>query len=556
MSAPIDRNVIRRFLRLAAPFFRSNMRWRAIAMVALLLGLSLTINGVGVIMSYIGRDFMTALQTKDSPLFYWKLIEYLMAFAIATPIVVSYSYTEQRLSLLWRRWLSHHILARYFSDRAYYKLNLRGDIDNPDQRIEEDVRSFCAQSLTFCLIFFNSSVQLLLYVYVLGSISGSLLIAAVAYSIIGSVVTYYLGRPLIGLNFAQLKKEADYRYKLINVRDSAESIAFYGREAREFTRTRQRLKSALSNLLQVINWNRNLQFFTTGYNYILTILPTVFVAPLFFAGQIEFGAVIQAGAAFGFVINALSIVVNHFGNLSVFAAVINRLGTFWEALEKANEPITTGERIRSSTGKDLIFRNVTILTPRREQALVKNLSFNFTGRSLLLCGPSGSGKSSILRTISGLWETGSGSIVRPDMTNALFLPQRPYMVLGSLRSQLTYGIRGRVLLDRELLAALEMVRLTEMYNRVGGLDAVLDWPNILGTGEQQRLAFARLLLIRPNLVFLDEATTAMDRTIEQELYRILPQYVSRWVSIGSSADLAEFHEHTLTLSGDGSWRYE
>jgi putative ATP-binding cassette transporter len=525
-------------------------------MVGLLLGLSLTINGVGVVMSYIGRDFMTALQTKDSPLFYWKLSEYLLAFVIATPIVVSYSYTEQRLSLLWRRWLSHHILARYFSDRAYYKLNLRGDIDNPDQRIEEDVRSFCAQSLTFCLIFFNSTVQLLLYVYVLGSISVSLLVAAVAYSLIGSVVTYFLGRPLIGLNFTQLKKEADYRYKLINVRDSAESIAFYGREAREFTRTRQRLKSALNNLLQVINWNRNLQFFTTGYNYILTILPTVFVAPLFFAGQIEFGSVIQAGAAFGFVINALSIVVNHFGNLSVFAAVINRLGTFWEALEKANEPVSPGERIKVTTGKDLIFRNVTILTPRREQALVKGLSFTFHGKSLLLSGPSGSGKSSILRAVSGLWETGSGTIIRPDLSNALFLPQRPYMVLGSLRSQLTYGIRGRVLLDRELLSALELVRLTEMYNRVGGLDSVLDWPNILGTGEQQRLAFARLLLIKPNFVFLDEATTAMDRAIEQELYRILPNYVERWVSIGSNADLAEFHEHTLQLSGDGSWRYE
>jgi putative ATP-binding cassette transporter len=556
MSHSIDRNVIRRFITLTAPFFRSNIRWRAVAMVGLLLGLSLTINGIGVIMSYIGRDFMTALQTKDSPLFYWKLAEYLLAFVIATPIVVSYSYTEGRLSLLWQRWLSHHILARYFSDRAYYKLNLRGDIDNPDQRIEEDIRSFCSQSLAFCLIFFNSTVQLLLYVYVLGSISGVLLIAAVVYPIIGSVATYYLGRPLIGLEFAQLKKEADYRYKLINVRDSAESIAFYGREAREFTRTRQRLKSALNNRLQIVNWNRNLRFFTTGYNYILTVLPTVLVAPLFFAGQIEFGSVIQAGAAFGVVINALSIVVNHFSGLSVLAAAINRLGTFWEALEKANEPITLGERIKTTIGKDLTFKNVTILTPRREQALVRDLSFTFSGKSLLLSGPSGSGKSSILRGVAGLWETGSGQIIRPDLTDALFLPQRPYMVLGSLRSQLTYGIRGRVLLDREVLAALEKVRLTEMYNRVGGLDAVRDWPNILGTGEQQRLAFARLLLIKPSFAFLDEATTAMDRSIEQELYRILPNYVRRWVSIGSSADLAEFHEHILQLTGDGSWRYE
>jgi putative ATP-binding cassette transporter len=551
----IDRNVIRRFITLAAPFFKSEAKWKVWGLVALLLGLSLTLNSIGAGMSYISRDFMTALSLKNSEQFFEKMWVYILAFILAIPFAVSYMYTEQRLSLLWRRWLSHYILDQYFSNRVYYHLNLRGEIDNPDQRIEEDVRSFCSQTLMFALILFNSSVQLCLYIYVLWSISWILVFAAALYALVGSIVTYFLGRPLVGLNFLQFKKEADYRYKLINVRDSAESIAFYGHEGQEFTRTRQRLKAALDNALKVINWNRNLKFFTEGYNYLLPILPTILVAPLFFSGEIELGVVYQAGGAFGVVTAALSIVVNKFFDLSVFAAVTNRLGSFCEAMERSSEPLANGERISVVKGDHLESKGVTIWTPRREQALIRNLTFSFHGRSLLLSGPSGSGKSSILRVIAGLWNTGSGQIVRPDLDDALFIPQRPYMILGSLRSQLTYGAKRRGILDRELLEILEKVKLTEMAQRVGGLDAVLDWPNILGTGEQQRLAFARILIIKPKIVFLDEATTAIDSSIERELYRFLPTVVERYVSTGNAQELEAYHEHVLDLTGDGTWHY-
>ncbi len=555
-TVQFDRNVVKRFFQLAAPLFRSEIKYRALGLVALILALSLLSNSIGYMMSYIARDFMNALQTKDVQLFRWKLFEYLGAFVVATPIVVFYSYSEARLKLLWRRWLSHRILKRYFENRAYYRVNLQSKIDNPDQRIEEDIARFCDETVMFFLVAFNSTIQLLLYIHLLYSIYWLLLVVAISYAFMGSLVTSLLGRPLIGLNFAQFKKQADYRYKLINVRDSAESIAFHGHEKHEFTRTRQRLKAALTNLLKVINWNRNLQFFTVPYNYVLTILPTIIVAPLFFRGEVDIGVVIQAGVAFGFVINALSIVVNHFSTLSVFAATINRLGSFTEELYAQTSMLPGEVEITIEPGQQLSFQSVSIWTPKKEQALILDLSFEMSASSLLIAGPSGSGKSSILRAIAGLWTSGSGKIIRPDLSSAVFLPQRPYMILGTLRSQLLYGIPRKAFLDSELIKILEQVRLLEMFHRVGGLDAVLDWPNIIGTGEQQRLAFARLLLARPNFVFLDESVTAMDQGIADSLYRSLPNFVERFVSTGDAADLRQYHDHILELHGDGTWRFE
>jgi putative ATP-binding cassette transporter len=388
---------------------------------------------------------------------------------------------------------------------------------------------------------------------VLSSISWTLTATAVAYAVFGSICTYFLGRPLINLNFDLLKREADYRYKLIKVRDNAESIAFYRDERRELKRARQKLKDALVALLRIINRNRTLNFFTTGYNYILIILPTIVVAPLYLRGEIEFGVVTQSAVAFSHVINALSVIIINFGSLSAYAAVVRRLGMFTEVLDEANKP-RQGVPLQDS--ELLEVKDLTILTPDKKRPLVQNLSLSISHGGLLICGPSGCGKSSILRVFSGLWDASSGEIRRPAYSLSMYVPQRPYLVLGSLRNQLTYGSERSGFTDQELIKVLNEVELSEMYRRVGGLEATVDWSATLSNGEQQRLGLARLMLRRPAYVFLDEATTAIDEEGERLIYEKIQGFARLIVSVGYRSNLQRHHDYVLELLGDGNWRLE
>ena len=462
---------------------------------------------------------------------------------------------------MWRKWLSLKLLSLYLQNKAYYKINNANLIDNPDQRIVEDIRSFTSLSLSFLLIIFNSIIALFAFMSILWSISINLTIVAVIYAAIGSLITYFLGRPLVGLNFQQLRKEADYRYKLINIRDNAESIAFYRGEKKENTRARQKLKIAVTNLKSIISWNRNLGFFTTGYNYFVTILPTIVVAPLYLDGKIEFGVVTQAGFAFSQVLGALSIIVLNFGGLSTFGAVVSRLGTFWEVVtnEAQNEesPIANDNFITYKVADEIKFESVTLYTPRSRQTVFKELSFEITkGQGVLICGASGSGKSSTLRALAGLWASGSGLISRPEIDKIMFIPQRPYMILGTLRSQLLYGQNTDSFMDSELEEVAKKVGLKPLIDRVGGLDAIMDWQSILSTGEQQKLAIARALLAKPEFIFLDEATTAVEDVVEKDLYCKVLANVKGFASVGHRHQLEQFHHTILTLKGDGTYNLE
>ncbi|MDB9375052.1 ABC transporter ATP-binding protein/permease [Nodularia sphaerocarpa] len=555
----LDPQLWQKFLKVAKPYWFSEQKWKARGLLGLLLVLALAVNAINVGISFIFRNIDTSLatfpQTKDASIFWRFITLYAGLLVIGTPIVVMYGYLQDKLGLQWREWLTNHFLDKYFQNRAYYQINFNQKIDNPDQRIAEDIRSFTRTSLSFTLLILTSIITLISFTGVLLSISVSLSVALVIYAILGTVVTAWIGQRLIGINYNQLKREADFRYGLIHVRDNAESIAFYQGETEEILQLKQRFIRAIVNFDLLINWQRNLGFFTTSYNYFVSALPYLVIAPIYFAGQTDFGTFTQAAIAFSQIFRALSVVVGQFENLTAFAAGIERMGDLDEVLETTDQHQPGMRTIDVTEASEIELRSVTLLTPNYERTLVRDLPFRLqSGEGLVIVGNSGSGKSSLLRAIAGLWNAGTGQILRPPLSEMMFLPQRPYMVLGSLRSQLLYPNPDNDMLESKMRHVLEEVNLAELPERVGGFEIELDWANVLSLGEQQRLAFARLLLSMPSYVILDEATSALDLANEKNLYQQLKAQGTTLISVGHRPSLLQYHEYVLELDGSSNWR--
>ena len=541
-------------MAIAKPYWFSEEKWGARGILALLLLLSLSVSGLNVLISFVGRIFQNALVEKN-PEEVWKyLFIYAGVFVVGTPIVVIYRYTRDKLGLYWREWLTKSFLNKYLQNRAYYKINAIKTIDNPDQRISQDIRSFTVTSLGFLLVILISLIDLISFTGILWSISIPLTVVLVGYSILGTVVTVLFGRRLIGLNFNQLRREADFRYGLVHVRDHAEAIAFYQGEEQEGMQLKSRFREVISNFNALIGWQRNLDFFTTAYGYFIIILPSVVVAPMYFAGEIDFGAISQAGFAFSQVLGALSIVVNQFEQISAFAAGINRLSVFTDTLEAQTARKQIERTIYLREYSQLSLEHITLETPNHK-TLVADLSVEVPeGTGMLIVGHSGVGKSSLLRAIAGLWNSGTGRLVRPPLDEILFLPQRPYMILGTLRDQLLYPQTDRHVTDAKLQAVLERVNLADLAERLGGFDTELDWDDVLSLGEQQRLAFARLLLTKAPYAILDEATSVLDLQNEASLYQQLQESATTYISVGHRASLLKYHQLVLKLEGNQQWR--
>ena len=555
------------FWTIAKSYWSSAEKWRARGLLLAVILLSLGYTGLSVLLNNKRGVLISALSAHDEARFWQTILVFTGTLVVYAPLYAGYVYLRDRLGIEWRQWLTGHLIDRYFQNRAFYNLNYaEANIDNPDQRIAEDIKSFTHESLTLLLAVVDSLLAIIAFTSVLWGISQPLILFLVIYAVIGTLTTVgVFGQPLMRLNFERLKTEADFRFSLVRVRENAEAIAFYQGEKYEADRIKGRFAEVFDNFKRLIFWELNLNILTNAYEFIPFILPAIVVAPGIFAGELEVGKVTEAQGAFIRIFFSLNLIVARFQSLTTFGAGVERLYSFLESLDLQTPVVNTegtpttietevigGSELPTAQRLELV--HMTLQIPNRERTLIKDLSIELsTGEGLLIRGPSGCGKSSLLRAIVGLWDAGSGKIIRPPLEQMLFLPQRPYMVLGTLRDQLLYPHMDESIEDSYLSKILIQVNLPDLERQHGGFDTEQNWAQVLSLGEQQRLIFARLLIDKPRYAVLDEATSALDAQNEKQLYQQLRDSGMTFLSVGHRESLSDYHQSILDISTDLAW---
>ncbi len=553
---PITRLTWSRLGRAVSDFANCEVGWRARGLFALLIALLFAFNALNVLNSYVGRDFMTAISNRDSARFTRQAIAYLGVFAASALVGAFYSFSEQRLGLLWREWLTRRLLGSYLDRRAYYRLSAAGVLTSPDERIAEDVRAFTATTLSFVLMLCNATVTVVAFSGVLWSISRALFAIAVLYAACGSALAVLFGRPLVWLNYNQLDREADFRANLVHVQANAESIALLGREGRLGARLRRRFEDLTANMRRIIAVNLNLAFFTNGYNYLIQIIPALVVAPLFIRGKVEFGVITQSTMAFSTLLGALSLVVTQFQSISSFAAVVSRLGSLADAMEQAQSPAAASIDMIEDEAR-VAYERLTLLSPRSDHVLVRELSVSVPrGTRVLIVGPSDAAKVALFRATAGIWEKGSGRIVRPGLDAIFFLPERPYLPPGTLRDVLVRTGREGVIGDEQIATLLHVLGLEPVLERTGGLDVERDWDDVLSLGEQQLLSVARVILAAPRFAFLERPRRALGSEEADRILGLLSERSITYLTLGDGSDGLDDYDAVLELAGDGGWTWK
>ncbi|MFZ4701200.1 MAG: ABC transporter ATP-binding protein/permease [Candidatus Methylumidiphilus sp.] len=555
MNFPVNRQIWLRFVEVVKAFVTSNVGGKAIWLSIALIALLLAVNGFNVVNSYVGRDFMSAIAERDQKTFIWQGILYVGVFAVSTVVAVLHRYAEDNLGILFREWLTKHSINGYIDNRTYYRLKVEGDVENPDERIADDVRTYTVTTLSIVLMLLNASVTVIAFSGVLWTISPPLFFIAITYALLGSILAIKFGRPLIGLNSKQLDKEADFRSALIHVRANAESIALSRREGRLKARLLQRVDALADNLRQTFVVSRNLNFFSTGYFNLVQIIPIIIVAPLFFQAKVEFGVVTQSAMAFAQLVGAFSLIVSQFGTISSFTAVLSRLNRLWEAMDHPHDGIDSKIEIIETTDRQITYENLTLRSLDNDRLLLKSLSLSIPhGTRLLITGPNEDAKLALFRATASIFDRGEGKIIRPSLDSIRFLPQRAYLYPGTLRELLMRSGEEHTISDERMLTTMRELGLGAVLSRVGGLDVEQDWESLLSLGEEQTLAFTRLVLAAPQFAFLDRVYTALKPDQAAQLLLMLSLNSITYVALDEATNMPQLYDAILEIEVDGSWK--
>jgi vitamin B12/bleomycin/antimicrobial peptide transport system ATP-binding/permease protein len=543
-----------RFVRAVKTFANSDVGRKAKLMFVGLIALLCGANALNVVNSYVGRDFMTALVERDKAEFIRQALFYLGVFGASTVVAVVARFIEERLGLLWRDFLTRGSLSHYLSDRAYYRLEASRALAYPDQRIAEDIRSFTVTTLSFVLMALNSGFTIVAFSGVLWSISPLLFIVSVLYAAFGSFLTFVLGRPLISLNYDRLDKEASFRSALIHVRENAESIMLTGREAPHVARLLHRLEELVANFNRITVINRNVGFFTTGYNWLIQIIPILIVAPAFINGTIAFGVITQSAMAFSTLVAAFSLIVTQFQSLSNFAAVVARLSSLIETVERMRS--TTGSEIEivEAEGR-LAYEGLTLLSPTNGGPILRDLSISIPfGTRVLIRGSTEAAGVALFRATAGCPSVGVGRIIRPRADEILFLTQRPYLPPGTLRQILAGELHA--ISDDRIFGLLRALNLEHVLAQADGLDVERDWAVLLSLAEQQLLAITHILLATPRFVFLDRVETALGSDQVTKILHMLAESSITYINNGEAdRDSTDLYDAVLECGEDGGWAW-
>ena len=553
----INRQTLHRLRRSVVTFLRSKQGMKAKLALAALFVLMLVINGLNVVNSFVGRDFMSAIEAKDVAGFHRFAWLYVAVFAASTVVAVFFRFAEERLGLLWRDWMTRHFVGLYIDRGIYLRTHNGGSISNADQRIAEDVKSLAVTTLSFILMIVNGTVTAVSFSGVLWSISPKLFLEAVCYATVGSALTMLLGRPLVRLNYHQADREADFRSELIRVRENAEGIAFTGHQ----DRVRRTLVFCVDRLVQnyrrIVAVNRNLNFFTTGYNYLIQIIPVLIVAPLFISGKVTFGVIGQSAMAFATLLGAFSLIVTQFQSISAYAAVIARIGEFQEAADRPQDCDETC-RVCGSDADHFDIRNLTLRSTEEDRrVLLDNLNATFRpGCRLLVHGPNEAAKRALFRAAAGLYETGTGTIARPPLETVAFLPEQPYMPPTTLRELLLPANRDNGISNKEILAVLEEAGLGPTVTQHDGFETPRNWHEVLSFEEQQLMAVTRVLIAQPHFALLDHLDSALTDAALRRVSALMQQRNITCISLGDEEpDPARF-DAALEFRDDGSWEWK